>query len=640
MYERSAIVLERCFNELLGFNEEPNIKMIYNYYTNLVEKTREYQTKIDEENRVISEFDQTASEIRKIQQEQKKIYKSNAKLEDERNKLFEDLDEDPEKKEGKLSKIETTINDNNESLKEVGKNFITATSKFMEKQEERNKCSKERRLTEKEYIDLIGKINDSLSKLDKAKLVLIKTFITEENDEKIDTIVEKMLKNGKGEKIPFDENAIRISVVSKYELNQKLVECYAYAYDKAKRLLSEINKDNLNIEKHEKIKRDLEIKMNFLVAQNNYIVDFLDYERMSAINGQESYKQLMEEACKDFKLDMQQFNNLYQLLIKEVSGKVTKKAYAELYDKNYLKNVVEKQKKVENEINNINVNTGTIINSSFWRTQEIKNIFNVFLNEISEKLGKDMSEYQLEETEEEEVEEEDNEIKAQDEIFKKEVSDEDLEKYDESYFDFGDDIDDEEYFDFGDDDDEDDDDDDDDDDEEYDDEIDNDEDDDDDETDDNLKDNYDEDDNEEYDDEIDNDEDNVNEKKQDKNNDDDDEYEYIYDDDDDDSEYDEYDDDDGEDEYFDEDDDEYDEDDEDEDDEYDDELDDNTNIIEEKSDKKSSKRGNKTKDKDDSNKKNKKTSKTKETSTKESNEKVNDKKEKNKKQKRGLFNFF
>ena len=143
---------------------------------------------------------------------------------------------------------------------------------------------------------------------------------------------------------------------------------------------------------------------------------------MTAINGIKAHKQLMLDTCNNVELDMEQFNNLYELIIKETSGKATKKSYKELYNKEYLKNIEEKEKSFQEEINSIKIKTGTIINSNYWRIEEIKNIYQIFQNEISEKFEKDLSEFKLEEIEQKE---------EKDDIFKTNVSEEDVEYIDE-----------------------------------------------------------------------------------------------------------------------------------------------------------------------------------------------------------------
>mgnify|MGYP000594202145 CR=1 FL=1 len=164
MYERSAIVLEKYFNKIFGFNEKNNLKNLYNSYKNIIEETCKYQEIIGEEEKQIEQFDQIANEIRNIQQEQKKLYKSNIKLEEDRNKLFDDLDEDPALLEKKLEKIGQTILSNNERLEELKNGFTENLNEFNERQKERNKCSKARRIEEGTHIQLIEELKKELKK--------------------------------------------------------------------------------------------------------------------------------------------------------------------------------------------------------------------------------------------------------------------------------------------------------------------------------------------------------------------------------------------------------------------------------------------------------------------------------------------
>ena len=115
------------------------------------------------------------------------------------------------------------------------------------------------------------------------------------------------------------------------------------------------------------------------------------------MNGRKAHSRLMEDACKNFTLDIKQIDNLYELVKKETMGKATKKAYKELYNKTYLKEIEEKEKDFEEEATNIKINMGTLINSNYWRIEGIKNVYNTFQEEVSEKFDKDLSEYRIEE---------------------------------------------------------------------------------------------------------------------------------------------------------------------------------------------------------------------------------------------------
>lgn len=442
MYERSAIVLEKNFSTILGLDQKVNLKTIYKDYKEITEEIQKYQLIIEEEDNIINDFDKTANEIRSIQQEQKKLYKSNLKLEEDRNQLFDNLDEESEIIERKLTKIENTISENNNKLIELRKKYVNSIAEFAQKQIDRNMCSRNRRTEEKKHLQLIEKITNDLNDIDKETLKNVKNFINLDNEDEKREIVETMINNGKDERIPFNKDVIENAVRVRDEIAKKEAECFVTIYERTRRLIAEINNDDIKLEKYKKALRDASVKLAFLKAEKLYIVSFLDNERITAINGLKAHKQLMEESCNNFQADMEQFNKLYDLILREISSKSSKKAYRELYNKEYLKNIEEKEKSFEKEINNIKIHSGAIINSNYWRIEEIKNIYHVFQNEVTEKFGKDLSEFQLEEHEEEVIPVEKTE--PEDDIFKTEISDDDVEYVDEFEYE-DDDEDDDEY---------------------------------------------------------------------------------------------------------------------------------------------------------------------------------------------------
>ncbi len=445
MYERSAILLEKYYNNIFEFYKKINLKTIYKNYSQIIEEIEKYQKILEEEDEIINEFDEYANKIRKIQQEQKKIYKNNIKLEEERNQLFDSLDEDALLVEKRLKKIEEDINKNNIRLEELGKEFIEALTIFNNKQKERNKYSREKREKEKNYIQALDKSNKDISEIDISLIRELKEFINSDTEDEKEEITEIMTNNGKDERVPFNKNVIEKAINTRKQIAKKEAGCYIIAYEKMKKLLTEINDDDIKLDKYKKIQRDTSVKLAFLKAQKIYIVSFLDNERMTSINGVKVHKQLMKDACENFELDMEQFNNLYELILREISGKATKKAYKELYNKEYLKNIEEKEKSFEKEINSIKIKSGTIINSNYWRTEEIKNIYEVFQNEVSKKFEKDLSEFKLEQVEELDEENENNgnnentkyEDKHYDEddIFKTQINNDDVEYVDEAEYD-------------------------------------------------------------------------------------------------------------------------------------------------------------------------------------------------------------
>ena len=399
MYERSAIVLERYFNYLFGLQKEINLKTNYQNYISLVEEVQKYQTTLEEEEQVIKSFDEVATKIQEIQKKQEKLSGMNIKLEEERNRLFSSLDESPSLIEKKLEKIENTIESNTNNLATLKDNFIEAMKEFSEKQIERNKCSRTKRLVETNHMAFVKQVTEEIQAIDVSDIKKVKMFLTNDDAGIKKELIKTMSENGKNEKIKFDTNVIEKAVTTRIEIAKKEAEAYLLAYDKMRRFLGEIDSDTLKISKYQKTYRDLSVKFAFLEAEKEYIVGFLDNERMTVINGSKMHAKMMKEACENFDLDMAQIKNLYDLILREIAGKSTKKAYNELYNKTYLQEIEDKEKNFEEEVNHMKIQ-GTVINSNYWRIEGIKNIYEVFQKEVSEKFEKDLSEYKIEEPKE------------------------------------------------------------------------------------------------------------------------------------------------------------------------------------------------------------------------------------------------
>ena len=399
MYERSAIVLERYFNYLFGLQKEKNLSTNYQNYISLVDELEKYQNIIDEEEKVIKSFDEVATKIQEIQKKQEKLSNINIKLEEERGKLFNALDESPSLIEKKLEKIENTIENNVQELQKLKEDFIESLKSFSDRQVERNKCSRTKRVVEANHISFIKQVTEEIQAIDISDLKKVKLFLTNEDAQIKDELIKTMMENGKNEKVKFNAEVIQKAVIARISIAKKEAEGYLLAYDKMRRLLSEIDNDTLKLSKYQKVFRDLSVKFSFLEAEKNYIFGFLDNERMTAINGEKIHTEMMKEACQNFDVDMAQIKNLYELILREVAGKSTKKAYNELYNKTYLKDIEDKEKNFAEEVNHMKIQ-GTVINSNYWRIEGIKNLYEVFQKEVSEKFNKDLSEYKIEEEEE------------------------------------------------------------------------------------------------------------------------------------------------------------------------------------------------------------------------------------------------
>ena len=164
--------------------------------------------------------------------------------------------------------------------------------------------------------------------------------------------------------------------------------------------MSEIESDNLKLDKYKKLLKNVMIKLDFIEAEKEYIISFLDNERMTAINGEKLHKQMMKEATVNFEKDIKQIKNLYDLILREIAGKASKKAYRELYNSTYLLDIEETEKSFNQEASSIKSNVGTMINTNYWRIEGIKNLYEVFNKEIEENFERDLTEFMPEEEQE------------------------------------------------------------------------------------------------------------------------------------------------------------------------------------------------------------------------------------------------
>ncbi len=397
MYERSAIVLERYLEKLLKFDKTYNLKKNNENYTELISEIENYQIMTNKETKVIQEFDDAVAKIEGLQQEQERLCKTNMKLESDRVQFFKDLGEDAQVLDGKFKRIEVSLDKNNAQLKEIREEFVKQLNDFSQKQKDRNKCDKAKRIGEAKHIEYIKRMHTEFEQINIKDVVEMKDFITSEKEHIKQDMLIIMSKNGKSERVAFDQDVLRKAINIRIDIAEKEADCYTSVYDKMKKLLAETDNETIRLNKYKKTLRDTSVKLAFLDAVKDYIVSFLDYERMTAINGTKAHKKMMIEACNNFERDMIQIRNLYELILKEAATRSTKKAYKELYNKTYLRNIEDKEKNFEQEVNNVNISMGTVINSNYWRIEGIKNIYNVFQKEVSEKFERDLSEFRIDE---------------------------------------------------------------------------------------------------------------------------------------------------------------------------------------------------------------------------------------------------
>ena len=392
MYERNAIVLERYFNQMFGYNMKNNIKTNFKDYCDLVESLEKYRDITDEEDNIMQEYDSIANKIREIQKKQEILSKKNAKLEAERDGLFQNIDENSDAIQRKFDNVNNNIQTIDEQIKENAKEFMEVVIEFNEKSSIRTSCGKSRRNIENEYNKRLNNILDDYQNIDIDTEKKAKQFIDMSTDDIEEDLKEKIKKNGEKEKIPFNMDVVTKAISLSVDVQKRETEILANIYDKTSRLFNEIKNNSTKGDKHKKIIRDSKSKLEFVGALKEYLVLFLDNERLTAVNGVEEHEKLMKEACKNLDEDLVQINNLYTLLLKEISKKITKKSYNELYNIQYLKDLEKKSEDFERQIKKLDLPV-TIINPNYWRIEGMKKIYDVFSKNVTEEYGRDLSEY-------------------------------------------------------------------------------------------------------------------------------------------------------------------------------------------------------------------------------------------------------
>ena len=392
MYERNAIVLERYFNQMFGYNMKNNIKTNFKDYCDLVECLEKYSDISEEEESIIQEYDSIANKIQEIQRKQEILNKRNLKNQEERENLFNNIDDDSETIQKKFNNINSNIDALNDQIKENSIEFIRVVAEFNEKSKNRSTSGRSRRNIEVEYNQRLNKILDNYKEIDVECERRAKQFLDLPTEDIEEELKNKIMKNGEKEKIPFNMEVISKAITLSVDIQKRETEILANIYEKSNKLFAEIKNNMAKGERHKKIIKDSKCKLEFVGALKDYLVLFLDNERLTAVNGKEEHDKLMEEACKNLDEDLVQINNLYTLLLKEITKKIAKKSYTELFNMQYLKDLERKSEEFDAEIKKLKLPV-TIINPNYWRIEGMKKIYDVFCRCVTEEYGRDLTEY-------------------------------------------------------------------------------------------------------------------------------------------------------------------------------------------------------------------------------------------------------
>ena len=394
MYERNAIVIDRHFSKLFGYDQNCNLKNNATNYFELVNKLEIYQKASETENNVMIEFENIANQIKETQKLQEVLNKRNEKYCENRKALFDNLEEDADILETKFRRIDEDITKNDEEIKLNTERFVEEIREFHIKSEIRTECGRERRDVESDYQKKLNYTSENFKKINKERLKEIKAFAKSDNkSEEKQKIREEILKNGAKEKVPFDSNVINKAIDAFTDVEEKKVEILLSLYDKTGKLLDEIKNDNVKIERHKKIVRDSKSKLEYLNAINEYIILFLDNERMNTVGGEGEHEKIMLEACENTQKDLIQIQNMYSLLLKEITDKSSKKAYRDLYNLEYLFDLQDGEEKFEESISKLNM-MGTVIYPEHWRIEGLQKIYETFKNLVTDVYFKDLTEFE------------------------------------------------------------------------------------------------------------------------------------------------------------------------------------------------------------------------------------------------------
>lgn len=394
MYERNAIVIDRYFSNLFGYDQKNNIKNNANNYFELVEALKSYQDASDEENIIMAEFEKIASKIKDTQSKQDDLDLRERKYFEYRKILFENLDEDDITLKKEFDKIQKEIEKTENEIKENADVFVEEIKEFNDKSEIRNKCGRQRRIIENDYQKILDITIENYNNILKDKLKEIKAFLKSDNKQYvINQMKENIFKNGSKEKVPFDSNVINKAIDISLYIEGKKAEILLAIYDKTTKIISEIKNDTVKIEKHQKQVKDSKSKLDFLNVITDYIIIFLDNERMNTIGGEEEHKKIMNEACEHLQMDLEEIQNMYSLIIKEINGKSTKKQFKELYNIEYLNRLKEEERRFERDIKRLSM-IGTVIYPDYWRIEGMEKIFDTFKQIMTNTYQVDLTEYE------------------------------------------------------------------------------------------------------------------------------------------------------------------------------------------------------------------------------------------------------
>ena len=219
-----------------------------------------------------------------------------------------------------------------------------------------------------------------------------KQFIERDTKSIEEELKTKIKKNGEKEKVQFSDQIIEQSIILSIDIQKRETNILSGIYEKTAKLFADIKNNSVKIDKYKKNIIDSKSKMNFIEAIKEYLIKFLDNERMASVNGEEEYNSLMIEACKNLNNDLVQINNLYALLTKEIQKKATKKMYNDLYKVEYLNDLEKSAEDFDAQVKKLKIPVA-VINPNYWRIEGMKKIYGIFNKTVTEIYNRDLTEF-------------------------------------------------------------------------------------------------------------------------------------------------------------------------------------------------------------------------------------------------------
>lgn len=404
MYERNASVIDKYFGEKFGYRQTFNLKNNFTNYCDLLDKINELKDKRNSEKTASLEYNETCQKLKDIQDKHKKISEKVAGSDYNRNLLFSNINDDVSGLRKCFEKIESDIAKGQDEIEALSKEFCDCVAEYQAKKAALEQIKSEREIIEQEYKAIFLKTKENYEKVNPDFVKYIGKYTTEEIKKTKKELIDIITKNGAKEKVPFDTDVVSKAAEFATDVYKRIAEANVNIYDKTGKLIEEILGNSVKLSRHLKWRKDGVANIKFFDAEEQYLVQFLDNERIPVMHGAKIHRKLMLDACKSMVQDVEQMNNLYELILREIAGRSAKKAYKELYIPDYIENI-EREERLS-KIDSTSIDIATVINSNYWRIEGMRNVYNTFDSIVTELYEKDLEDI-FPKAKKEEVEEED-----------------------------------------------------------------------------------------------------------------------------------------------------------------------------------------------------------------------------------------